>query len=108
MVIIIDHDEIPELQVARSAGSFTSNALHSAAISKERKGMVIDELEAWLVELCSCMGLCNRKTDGVCKTLTEGTSSNFDAGCILSFGMARCNTVYSLGKESNQLQLGNT
>ena len=96
MVIIVNHDEIPELQVASSAGGFTSNAFHSATISEESKGMVIDQIEAWLVELGSCVGLCNRKTDSVCKTLTEWTSSDFDTGCILSFGVTRRNAIYCL------------
>ena len=107
MVIIVDHDEIPKLQMASSAGSFTGNTLHSATISKECEGMVVDELEAWFVELGSCMCLGNCKTNGVCKTLTEGSSSNFDTGCILSFGVTRCDAIYCLDQESNQLQQGN-
>ena len=59
--------------------------------------MVINDLEAWLIELGSCVSLCNRKTDGVRKTLTEGTSSNLDTGCILSFGVTRCDAIYCLG-----------
>lgn len=58
--------------------------------------MVIDQLKAWLVELGGCVRLCNCKTDGVCKTLTEGTSSNFDTRCILSFGVTRGDAVYCL------------
>lgn len=96
MVVVVDHDKISELQVASSAGSFTSNALHRTTISKECEGMVVDQLEARLVELGSCVGLCNRKTDGVCKTLAEGTSSYFYARCILSFGMTGCDAVYGL------------
>lgn len=79
-----------------SAGSFTSNALHSATISKECKGVVIDELKSWLIELGSGMGLCDCKTDGIGKTLAEGASSNFDTGCILSFGVTRCDAINCL------------
>ena len=82
--------------MASSAGSFTGNALHSATISKECEGMVVDELEARLVELGSRVGLCNCETDGVCKTLTEGTSGNLDTGCILSFGVTWCDAIYCL------------
>ena len=56
--------------------------------------MVIDEIETWLIELGSCVGLCNCKTDGIRKTLAEGTSRYFDAGCILSFGVTGCDTIY--------------
>ena len=70
MIIIVDHDEIAKLQVASSAGSFTGNAFHSTTISKKGECMIVDQLEAWLVELGSCMGLCNGKADGVCKPLT--------------------------------------
>ena len=69
MIIIVDHDEIAKLQVASSTGSFTGNAFHSTTISKKRECMVIDQLEAWLVELGSRVGLCNGKAYGVCKTL---------------------------------------
>ncbi len=58
--------------------------------------MVINQLKAWLVEFGSCVGLCNCKTDGVCKTLTEGTRSDFDTRRILTFGMARSDAVYCL------------
>lgn len=58
--------------------------------------MVIDQLVAWLVELGSCMSLSNRKTDGVCKTLTKGASSNFDALCVMSFRVTRGDTIYCL------------
>ena len=58
--------------------------------------MIIDDVEAWLIELGSCVSLCNRKTDGVRKTLTEGTSSNFDTGCILSFRVTRRDAIYCL------------
>ena len=58
--------------------------------------MVIDELEAWLIELGSCVSLCNCKTDGIRKTLTEGTRSDFDTGCILSFGVTGCDAIYCL------------
>ena len=82
--------------MASSTGSFTSNTLHSTTITKKCKGMVINQLKAWLVELGSCVGLCNCKTDGVCKTLTEGTSSDFDTRCILGFGVTRGDAVYCL------------
>lgn len=82
--------------MASSASSFTGNTLHSTTISKECEGMVIDQLKAWLVELGSCVGLCNCKTNSVCKPLTEGTSCNFDTRCILSLGVARGDAIYCL------------
>ena len=82
--------------MASSACSFTRNTLHSTTISKECKGMVIDQLKAWLVEFGSCVGLRNCKTNSVCKPLTEGTSSNLDTRSILSFGVARGDAIYCL------------
>lgn len=59
MIIIIDHDEIAQLQMTSSTSSFTGDTLHSTAISKEGKGMVVDQFEPRLVEFSCCMSLCN-------------------------------------------------
>jgi len=69
MVVIIDHDKIAQLQVAGSTSCFASNALHSTAIAEDAVGVVVDYLEAWLVELGRGVSLCNCKTNSVGEAL---------------------------------------
>lgn len=93
MVIIIDHDEVAKLQMASNTSSFTCNAFLCAPISKEAVGVIVNQVEAWLVEVGSGVSLRNGKTNGISKTLPEGTSGDFDAGSVMEFGVTRCLTV---------------
>lgn len=83
-----------------SASSFAGNALHSTAISKEAKCVIIDEFEARLVEYGCCVGLCNCETDSIGESLTKRACSNFDTLCILTFRVPRSDTVDFLMQES--------
>jgi hypothetical protein len=69
MVVVIYADKVAQLQVAGYAGSFTCDALHSTAISKEAKSVIGDHVKAGLVEQCSSMCLSNSETDSVCEPL---------------------------------------
>lgn len=93
MIVIVDHDEIAQLQVTCSAGSFASNALHGATIAKETICVIGCKVEAGLVEDSSRMGLCDCQTDSIGKSLTQRASRDFDTIRILSLGMARRDTV---------------
>ena len=86
--------------MARSAGSFAGNTLHSTAISKEAKGVIVDEFEARLIEYGCRMGLCNCETDSIGESLTKRACSNFDALCILTFWVPRSDAVDFLMSES--------
>jgi hypothetical protein len=94
MVIVVDADEISQLQMASHASGLASNTLHSAAITKEAVGMVVDNVETVLVINSSGVCLSNGKTDGISKTLAEWTGGDFDTGCVVGFRMARCDAVY--------------
>ena len=71
----------------------TGNTLHSTTISKETEGMVIDKLEAWLVEDSGGVSLRHGKTDGIGKSLTKRSSGDFDTPNLMCFWMPGCNAV---------------
>lgn len=78
MVVIIDHDKVAQLQVARCTGCFACNTFHSAPITEESKCVVIDQLITRLIEYCGGMSLRNGKTNGIGKPLSERTSGDLD------------------------------
>ena len=96
MVIIVDHDEISQLQMAGRTSSFAGNALHGTSIAKETVSVIVDQVELGLVEGCSSLGLGNGKTDSVGETLTERPRSHFNARSILGFWMAWGDTINGL------------
>ena len=96
MVIIVDHDEISQLQMAGRASCFTGNTLHGTSIAKETISMIVDQVELGLVERCSSLGLGNGKTDSIGETLTERPGSHFNPRSIVSFWMAWCDTIDGL------------
>ena len=87
VVVVVDHDQVTELQVAGSRGSLAGNTLHSASITEESVGVVVDKIETWLVEDGSSVGLSNSHTDGVGETLTKRTSGDLNTGGVVSFGV---------------------
>ena len=89
MVVIIDHDEVAQLQMTRSASSFAGNTLHGTTISEETVGVVVYNVESGLVEGSCGLSLCNGKPDGVSKALTERTSGNFNAWDFVCLGVTR-------------------
>ena len=104
VVIIIDHDEIAQLQVSRCTGSFTRNAFHGAAITKEAVGMIVHQVKARFVELCSSVRLGNGKANSIAKALAKRSSCDLDAWSVVCFGMARCDAVDLLERQSSVLK----
>ncbi len=93
MIVVIDHDEVAQLQVTGRTCGFAGNTLHGAAITKNTECMVVNKLEAWLVEMCSSLSLSNCQSNGICEALTQWASSNLNPLRILAFGMAGCDAV---------------
>lgn len=83
MVVIVDHDEVAELQVASHRSSLGGDTLHSAAITEEGVCVVVDQLVAGLVEDGGGVPLSNGKTDGIGETLTERASGDLDTGGVV-------------------------
>lgn len=93
MIIIVDHDEVPQLEMAGSTSRFTGNTLHCTSIAEEAEGMIVNELKARFVELGCSMSLRNGKTNRICETLAKRTRGDLDTWCILCFWMSRSNTI---------------
>ena len=88
VVVIIDGNQVPKSQVTSQAGSFTSHAFHSTAISKEAICVIVDEVKTRLVEDRSGMLLGNRKADCVSEPLTKRPGCDFDTWCVVGFGVS--------------------
>ena len=93
LVIIVNANEIPQLQVTRKTGSFTGNALHGAAITKEAVGMIGEEVVTGLVEDGGSVSLGNGQTNGVAETLAQRAGGDFNTGGVISLGVAGSETV---------------
>ena len=90
LVVIIHHDEVTELQMARQAGSLARDTLHGTSIPKESVGVVVYDVEAGLVELGGGVCLSDGQTDRICESLTKRTSRHFDAFGIMGLRVTWC------------------
>ena len=99
MIIIIYHDQVPQLQMPGSTRGFARDTLHCTAITEKGKRMVIDQLETGLIKFGCSMGLCNGKTHGIGEPLTKWTCGHLDAWSILSFWMTRSNAINGLSNK---------
>ena len=70
MVVVVDTDEVAKLQVAGKRSRLAGNAFHSTTIAKEEERVVVDQVEARLVEHTTSMCLCHGKADCIGKALT--------------------------------------
>lgn len=83
MVVIVDGNEVSELEMASKGSSLGSNTLLGASITKENKGVVVNEVVSWLVEDTLEMGLTNGDTDSVGETLSERTGGDLNTWGIV-------------------------
>lgn len=72
------------------------NAFHSTAITKESKGVIIDDFKTRLVEVSSCGRLCDGQSNSIGEALTKRASGNLNAWSILGFGMSGSDTINAL------------
>ena len=70
-VIVVEHDELPELQVARQGGGFRGDTFLKATVTANDVGVVVEEGEALLVVLLGQVSFGDGHTDGVGDTLTK-------------------------------------
>lgn len=96
MIVIINHDQVPQLQMPSSARSFASNTLHSTAITEKGKRVIVDQFKTGLIEFGSRMGLCDGKTNGVGETLAKRACGDLNTWGILCFWMTRGDAVNAL------------
>jgi hypothetical protein len=102
MIIIVDHDEVSQLEMAGSTSRFTGNALHCTSIAEEAEGVIVDELKARFVEFGCSMSLRNGKTNRICETLAKRTRGDFDTWCILRFWMSGSNAINVLVTDTSR------
>jgi hypothetical protein len=93
VVVVVDADEVSKLQVTGSGSSLGGNTLHSTSITEETVGVVVNNVEAGLVEGTGSLGLSNSETNSVTETLTKRTSCNLNTGCVVSLRVTRENGV---------------
>lgn len=93
MVVVVDGDQVAQLQMTGSGGSLAGNTLHGAAITEEHVCVVVEKLEAGLVEDGRSMRLRNSETDGIGEALTERAGGDLNAGSVVGFGVAGSDAV---------------
>lgn len=93
VVVIVDGNEVSELQVTSHGCSLAGNTLHSTTITEEHVSVVVDQIEARLVEDSTGVRLSHGETDGIGETLAKRTSGHLNTRGIVSLGMTRCDAV---------------
>ena len=88
-VVVVEHDELAELQVAGERGRFVRDAFHEAAVADEAVGVVIDDRRAVLVVLRREQFLGERHAHRVGETLAERTGGRFDADLEIALRVSR-------------------
>ena len=83
MVVIVDGNQLTKLQVAGLGGGLAGNTLHGASVTEEGVGVVVEQLEAGLVEAGGVVSLGHGETDGIGEALSEGTGGDFDTGGVV-------------------------
>lgn len=98
VVVIVDGNQVAKLKVTGHGGSLAGNTLHSATITEEHVGVVVEKLEAGLVVDTTGVGLSHGETNSVGKTLTERTSGDLNTGGVVSLGVTGGDAVELLLK----------
>lgn len=96
VVVIVDADEVAELEVASQRRGLARDTLHQATITEEAVGVVVNQVEARLVEGGGSVSLGHSQTNSIADTLTQRASGDLDTGSIVSLGVARGDAVNSL------------
>ena len=102
MVVIVDANQLPQLQVTSLGGGLRSQTLHGASVSEEAVSVVVEQLEAGLVERGGAVGLGHSQTNSIGKTLAQRTGGNLHAGGVvlqarLAFAPSVLQGTYSFG-----------
>ena len=95
-VVIINAHQVTQLQMPGKRSCFTGNSLHGAAVTKETKGPVADQVVPGFVEHARNVCLRNSQPNRIGKTLTQRTRSDFDSRCLTGLWMSRRLTVQLL------------
>jgi hypothetical protein len=96
VVVVVDGNQVAELQVTSSGGGLGGNTFHSATVTEEGVGVVVDQVKAGLVEGTRSLGLSHGKTDSVGETLTKRASGDLDSRRVVSLGVTGGDAVNGL------------
>ena len=72
-VVVVEHDELAELEGAGQRTGFVRDAFHEAAVADEAVGVVIDDRQAFAVELAGQQFFGQRHADRVGQALAQRT-----------------------------------
>ncbi len=89
VVVVVDPAEVRELQVAGERRGFVGDAFHHVAIAALRPNVVVEQLEARLVEAGREPTFGDRHADAVAAALAERAGRGFDARRVAVLGVAR-------------------
>src|SRR5690606_29537438 len=88
-IVVPEGDELVQTQGARQRTGLVRNTFHHAAVTEENVGIVIDNLVTFAVELGRKNLFCQCHTHAVSNTLTQRSSSGFNAWGVAQFRVAR-------------------
>ena len=92
-VAVVNPAEVSEHQVTRERGGFARDAFHHVAVTAERINVVVEHLEAGLIEALRQPTLGDRHADAHPTALTQGPSRRLDARGAMIFGVAWTFTI---------------
>jgi hypothetical protein len=96
VIVVVDGNQVPELQVTSNAGSLAGNSFLCASVTEEHVGVVVKQVVTGLVELGSGVCLGDGETDRIGKALAKRTGGDFDTGSVMGLRVTRCDAVYFL------------
>ena len=85
-VVVPQHDQVLELEVASERDRLLADALHQAAVARQHIGLVVDECVA---ERSVEVALRNGEAHGIGDALPQGPRRRLDAGGMAEFRVAR-------------------
>jgi hypothetical protein len=86
VVVVVDHDEPAEAEVAGERGGLVADALHEVAVTRDHEGVVVAQLGA---EAGAQPALGDRHAGAVADALAERAGGDLDALGVVPFGVAR-------------------
>src|SRR5689334_10232138 len=89
-VVVVERDELAEAQSSGEGAGLVRDSLHQAAVADRNVGVVVDDIEAWTVELRAEDPLGECHADGVCETLPQRTGRGFHARGESVLGVPGC------------------
>ena len=96
LVVIPDGNEVAELEMTSQGAGLRGHTLHQAAIAEEAVCVVVNKIEAGLVEDSAGVRLGNGKTNSIADTLAKRTSGDLNTRGVMGLGMSGGDAVNGL------------